>query len=251
LNKTDIKSKALNICQFCRVRKEGVCAALTEKQLETLSKVAQRKLLKANSNVSLVGDSVTHYSNILSGVIKLSKTMKDGRQQTVGLQFSNDFVGEPFHETNDVDISSAGEVHMCSFPKEVLDTMILNSPELGMKMHEKAWKDLEEARNWLLALGRKSALEKVASFLALVATRSQVLHMDGDDGDENEENIRNEIVIELPLSKSELADFLGLTLETVSRKFTELRKKRILDPIDRRTVMVHDVKYLQRLSDPE
>jgi len=248
LDETDIKSKALTACQFCRVRKEGVCAALTERQLETLSKVAQRKLLKANSNVTMVGDDITHYSNILSGVIKLSKTMKDGRQQTVGLQFSNDFVGEPFHKTSEVDISSAGEVHMCSFPKEILDTMILNSPELGIKMHEKAWKDLEEARNWLLALGRKSALEKVASFLALVATRSQALQVDDSaDG----ESVRNEVVIELPLSKSELADFLGLTLETVSRKFTELRKKRILDPIDRRTVMVHDVRYLQRISDPE
>lgn len=246
MDETDIKLKALTACSFCRVRKEGVCAALTEKQLETLSKVARRKLLKSNSNVSMVGDDVTHYSNILSGVVKLSKTMKDGRQQTVGLQFANDFVGEPFNVTSEVDVSSAGEVQMCSFPKEILDTMILSSPELGVKMHEKAWKDLEEARNWLLALGRKSALEKVASFLALIATRSQ------DDEQVREGRaLRNELVIELPLSKSELADFLGLTLETVSRKFTELRKKRVLEPIDRRTVMVHNLSQLKRLSDPE
>lgn len=243
MNDTDTKSKALVACTFCKVRKEGICATLTERQLETLSKVAQRKLLKSNDNFSMMGENSTHYANIISGVMKLSKTMKDGRHQTVGLQFSNDFVGEPFHEQNEVDISSAGEVHMCSFPKEVLDTMIVNSPELGKKLHEQAWKDLEEARNWLLALGRKSALEKVASFLSLVAERSQV-NVDDEDR-------RNQTVLELPLSKSELADFLGLTLETVSRKFTDLRKKGILEPIDRRTIMVHNIERLADISDPD
>lgn len=202
------------VCRSCEARHKGVCGALTPDQLTTLSKHTNKTAHHSGTELLHSGSEIAHYSNVIKGVVKLTKLMADGRQQIVGLQFSPDFLGRPFRRENNVDAEAANSVRLCSFPKSVLDDLVRQSPDLEHRLHEQALKELDEARDMMLMLGRKTATEKVASFLHLIAS-----HENPDiDADIDHR------AFDLPLKRADIADFLGLTIETVSRQLTKLRK---------------------------
>lgn len=178
----------------------------------TLAKSSSKH--KTESGVELVGEaeSIDHYSNVLSGVVKLTKTLPDGRQQIVGLQFAPDFLGRPFRTESAVTAEAATDVVLCSFPRRSLERMIADQPGLEHRLLEQTLKELDQAREWMVTLGRRTAIEKVASFLLMIARNIDP---------EAEET--SSATFDLPLSRAEIADFLGLTIETVSRQLTRLR----------------------------
>ncbi|MEM6463982.1 MAG: Crp/Fnr family transcriptional regulator [Pseudomonadota bacterium] len=226
------------LCQACEARHRGICGSLTAGELLELGKSSGRKEVKAGGEIVADSEAVTHYSNILSGVVKLTKILPDGRQQIVGLQFAPDFLGRPFKSESGTNAEAATTVHLCSFPRKSIERMIEKNPSLENRLLKQTLNELDEARGWMVTLGRKTAAEKVASFLHLIAT-----HIDpiGDNDDS--------VVFELPLTRADIADFLGLTIETVSRQMTKLRKDGVIDIANNRTVSVPDLDRLaQRAS---
>ena len=220
-----------HVCRACESRHGGICSVLTHEQLVQLNKHSSRRTIEGGAEVVGQGESVGSYSNILRGVVKLSKMMADGRQQIVGLQFAPDFMGRPFSHESALTAEAATETEICAFPRAALERMIEQSPELEHKLYNQSLKELDEARDWMLTLGRKSAREKVASFLYLIATHIDPL---ADDG----------FSFDLPLSRADIADFLGLTIETVSRQMTKLRNEKIIIVENNRHVRVPDIDRL-------
>jgi CRP/FNR family transcriptional regulator, anaerobic regulatory protein len=178
------------------------------------------------------GEEVQRYANILSGVVKLTMMMPDGRQQIVGLQFAPDFLGRPFQSESRISAAAASTVRICAFPRGALETLVRQSPELEHRLHLQALRELDEAREWMLTLGRKTAIEKVASFLLLLARHNEL--------NPAAEPIRFDIA----LSRAEIADSLGLTIETVSRQMTQLRKSGTIVMETPRIVTVLDLARL-------
>lgn len=229
------------VCRSCEARHRGICGALTPEQLLHLSKHTSKHVYSSEQEMVALGEDIHRYSNILSGVVKLTKMMADGRQQIVGLQFAPDFLGRPFKRQSDVVAEAATDVRVCSFPRSLLEELVQQSPELEHKLHEQTLKELDEARDWMLTLGRKSANEKVASFLLLIATNVDPdLHSDVDA-----------IRFDLPLKRSDIADFLGLTIETVSRQLTKLRKAGVIEIENTRTVVVPSISDLRDASEAD
>lgn len=224
------------VCRSCEARHRGVCGVLEPVQLIRLAKHTTQIEYDSAEELISVGQNNERYSNILSGVVKLTKLMADGRQQIVGLQFAPDFLGRPFRRTSTVFAEAATKVRVCSFPKSVLEELIKESPKLEHKLHEQTLKELDEARDWLLALGRKTAAEKVASFLYLVVSNL----------DPEKTSDENTCSFELPLRRSDIADFLGLTTETVSRQITKLRKSGIVVVEHNRHVTIPDLAALEK-----
>lgn len=222
------------LCRSCEARHRGVCGALSSEQLVTLNKHATRRALEPGENLITDSSEAVTYGAVLSGVVKLTKTLSDGRQQIVGLQFAPDFVGRPFRKESAIDAESATEVKLCAFPKTVIDRMIVDSPELEHRLLQQTLNELDEAREWMVTLGRKTAAEKVASFLWLIATHS----------DPEQAHDKGAVVFDLPLTRSDIADFLGLTIETVSRQLTKLRKDGVIQIENNRHVTVPDVGRL-------
>jgi CRP/FNR family transcriptional regulator, anaerobic regulatory protein len=224
------------LCQSCEARHRGVCGALNPDQLVALSK--QSFKYRAEPGEELVGDSekVVNFSNVLSGVVKLSKVMSDGRQQIVGLQFAPDFLGRPFKSESALNAVAATPVSLCSFPKSAIDRMVKEVPELEHRLLKQTLKELDEARDWMLTLGRKTAAEKVASFLHLVAT-----HIDPEAAVGS-----GPVAYDLPLTRADIADFLGLTIETVSRQMTKLRKDGVIEIEHNRQITIPDIGRLER-----
>lgn len=227
------------LCRSCEARHKGICGALSSDQLIELSKHTVKHKYDANKHLASDGEKLERYSNILKGVVKLSKLTADGRQQIVGLQFAPDFLGRPFSNESDVEIESATDVKVCSFPRPVLEKLVKDTPELEHRLHQQTLKELDEARNWMLTLGRKSAAEKVSSFLYYIA-----IHADPETLDESET-----LRFEIPLSRSDIADFLGLTIETISRHFTKLRQLGVINLVNNRIVEVPNLKRLQAMTE--
>lgn len=223
------------LCASCEARHRGICGALEPEQLVTLARASFRQ--QAGDGAELIGDAETveSYSNVLSGVVKLTKTLSDGRQQIVGLQFAPDFLGRPFRSESAISAEAATDVSLCSFPRSAIETMISASPELEHRLYQQALRELDEGRDWMVILGRKTAAEKIASFLLMIAR-----HIDP-----NADLSRESAAVDLPLTRADIADFLGLTIETVSRQLTKLRADGVIAIENNRRVTVPKLSRLE------
>jgi CRP/FNR family transcriptional regulator len=163
-------------------------------------------------------DEVTGYANVIEGVIKLSRVLGDGRQQLVGLQFASELMGRLYADESPLTAEAASEVELCRMPKLVLEHLVGTSAELKQRLLKQSLQDLDDAREWMVTLGRKTAAERVASILLLIAARSigRGAHLGGS------------VTFDLPLIRADMADFLGLTIETVSRQISKLRTEGVI-----------------------
>lgn len=237
--RSDIQTEDIPaLCASCEARHRGICAALDAAQLMALARLSHKH--SADEGEELVGEaeSIESYSNLLSGVVKLTKTLPDGRQQIVGLRFAPDFLGRPFRVESKLNAEAATNVSLCSFPRGAIERMMKEQPGLEHRLLQQTLKELDDAREWMVTLGRKTASEKVASFLLLIA-RNIAASVDPDE--ESAE-------FELPLTRADIADFLGLTIETVSRQFTRLRTDGVIAIENNRNVTVPDLARLEARS---
>jgi CRP/FNR family transcriptional regulator len=222
-------------CRECGVRQHGICSILDVQQLTALA--LQTRTVRHDIGTELFGDDtqISSYANIMKGVVKLFKILEDGRQQVVGLKFPPDFVGRLRGLDNQVGAQAASEVEVCHIPRRVFDALMEENRALEKHMLELALIELDEAREWMVTLGRKTASERVASFLYSIA-----LHVFPD-------LIAHprQVELDLPVTRSEIADFLGLSLETVSRQITLLRRANIIAVTNKRHVTINQPEELR------
>ncbi|MDQ0318436.1 CRP/FNR family transcriptional regulator [Pararhizobium capsulatum DSM 1112] len=221
------------LCQSCEIRHKGMCGALDADELLALSRHTRQVRHEAGAQLSSEDTPITSYANVMRGVVKLTKMLEDGRQQVVGLQFAPDFVGRMYGSNSDVSVEAASNVELCRVPRAALEQLVADNPKLERRLMEQTLRELDEARGWMVTLGRKTAAEKVASFLYLIAT-----HISPQDDAGAAE-------FDLPLSRADIADFLGLTIETVSRQMTKLRTSGVITIIANRHILVPDLARLK------
>lgn len=223
------------VCVSCEARHRGICGALSPDQLSELAKHTRRRTYDHQIEVMASHEQVTTYANIIRGLVKLEKLMEDGRQQIVGLKFAPDFLGRPYKDEADVSSVVTAGSELCLFPKAILDKIVEDTPAMRDILHAQALKELDEARDWMLALGRKTAPEKVAAFLHFMSQHSDPEKVTSDDTAE----------FDLTLTRAEIADFLGLTIETVSRQFTNLRKAGLIEIKNRTHISIPSLNALR------
>ena len=225
---------ALQRCDHCPVRHQAVCGAMDEVQIRKLAQISHRKKFVASQTIISDEEPVDFFANVISGAVKLTKTLPDGRQQIVGLLFAPDFLGRAYSKQNPYAAEAATEVEICSFPNAAFERLVGEYPDLQSRLFHHTLDELDAARDWMLLLGRKTAEEKVASFLHMLARRSLMLGCPHKSAPET-------AAFELPLTRSDMADFLGLTIETVSRQLTRLKTRNIIRLSANRLVMVPDM----------
>jgi CRP/FNR family transcriptional regulator len=129
-------------------------------------------------------------------------------------------------------VTALSDARVCLFPRTAFDDFAREHPELEHKLLKRTLSELDRARDWMMLLGRKSAGERVATLLLEMAQRLADATCSGSG-----ETARR---FDLPLSRQQMADLLGLTIETVSRQLTRLRQAGIIDLPDRRAVVILD-----------
>jgi len=179
------------------------------------------------------GDELKYVASVVEGVAKLEKSLEDGRNQMVGLLFPSDFIGHPKRTQIEFDVTAASDITLCCFEREPFEELLIEVPHIAQRMVEIALDELDAAQDWMVLLGRKTAAEKTATFLEMVARRSQF--------DSSAVSTRDLV---LPLLRSEIADYLGLTLETVSRQLSILKRDGVVEFVDKKNFRILDVARL-------
>lgn len=229
---------AIHRCLDCAIRESALCGAADDEQLAALSTIGRRRVLAAGQVLTWAGDANLLCANIVAGILKVTASTASGREQIVGLLFAGDFVGQPFSEDSTMTVTALVESDLCLYPRERFERALGEAPTLERALLRRTLAALNDARERMLTLGQRGAQERVAGFLLDLADRAPP----GRDG---------AITIDVPVSRRDMADFLGLTIETVSRQLGRLK---ILGAValarGGRTILVRERSILAALANP-
>lgn len=204
-----------NGCDDCKVRLFSVCGALEPSELDELDRISQVKNFAAKTMLFDQGALAGSVFNVTEGTVRLYKSLPDGRRQIVGFALPGDFLGLALMDRYGVAAEAVTPVRVCRFSRAAFLSYVDGKPHLLRRLHEFAGHELSLAQDQMLLLGRRTADEKVAAFLLNLQARY------GRIGSMS-------VNVPLPMSRQDIADYLGLTIETVSRTLTKLAKEKAL-----------------------
>jgi CRP/FNR family transcriptional regulator, anaerobic regulatory protein len=223
----------MSACDTCAVRNRAICSSLDDEELKALNMIARRRKLEPGESLMWEGEDSVLVANVIEGVLKLSTGTEDGREQIVGVVYPSDFIGRPFGSTSGHGVTALTPATVCVFARRDFDAFAREHPSLEHKLLQRTLAELDRTRRWMLLLGRKSASEKLATFLLEMSERL----VDLGCGDAPDVPLKRFV---LPFSRQQVADVLGLTIETVSRQFTRMKADDLIDLPSRREVVILD-----------
>ena len=182
------------------------------------------------------GDAAGFAYNVIAGGMKLFKSLPDGRMQITGFLLPGDFLGLPLRGAYAYSAEALSDSVLCRFPRNALQAVFKKHPQLQARLLESVHDDLAAAQEHMLLLGRKTAAERVCSFLLSLLRRAERVHGAVDP-------------LPVPVRRRDIADYLGLTIETVSRTFTELRKDGLIEIGRTDEVSIRDHAALAVIAD--
>ena len=224
-------------CFECAVRLQAICGILESDELKEFRRSGTTVRHQAGDAIFFEGDPAASVYNLTSGTLRLSKLLPDGRRQIAGFIFPGDFLGITMEEEHAFTAEAVGPSELCRFPRARFEGFVDAHPHLERRLYALAAHELAAARQQVLLLGRKTAAERVASFLLMLAAR------DGQAPGAAE----GEVV--LPMSRSDIADYLGLRIETVSRELSALKAARLIQLTSAQTVRLLDQARLEALAE--
>ena len=194
--------------------------------------------LKSNEPVFAEGDSKVNAYRVESGAILVYKILSDGMRQIVNFAFPGDFVGLESGDEHVYDAQTLATTRLRSLPISSLWRRAAVEPALAKEMLETLSRDVAGARDHLLTIGRLCATGRIATFLLTLARRNERKALDATN-------------IFLPVRRSDIADFLCLSVETVSRSLTELKVSHVISLRGWRQIRIQDRRLLERLASGE
>jgi CRP/FNR family transcriptional regulator, anaerobic regulatory protein len=227
-------------CASCVVRNRAICSALDGNELATLSKLGRKQVVSRKQSLLWEGDEAPVVANVIQGVLKLSVSTADGREQIVGVVFPSDFIGRPFGKESPFGVTAMTDAEVCIFTRSAFDSFAREHPDLQHKLLQRTLDELDRARQWMMLLGKKTASERIATLLLEISLR-----LGANDCSPITPFLDR---FELPMDRQQMGDVLGLTIETVSRQLTKLKEAKVIALPDRRTVVIKDRTRLQSIA---
>lgn len=225
-------------CDTCDARELSFCAALDVDEVNVLARILTTISADAGSVLYHEGDDARHVYNITDGCVKTHKMLPDGRLQITGFHFEGDYLGVARTDTYTSSAQAVNMARLCRFPISGFETLTHEHPELQDKLFSMARDEMDTLRDHMLLLGRKTARERLATFL---------IHLsEGQSRRGGQEN-----PVHLPMGRGDIADYLGLTIETVSRTFTAFRKDGLIELVDKAHARLLDWDALHALAENE
>ena len=221
-------------CFDCAVRELAVCGVLESAALRAFKEGAPTVRHDARETVVFEADEAANVYSLTSGLLRLSKLLPDGRRQIAGFIFPGDFLGITMEEEHAFTAEAVAPSTLCKFPRRHFDDFIAKHPALERRLYAVAAHELAAARQQLVLLGRKTATERIASFLQMLAGRC---------------HSRTSGEIAFPMSRADIADYLGLRIETVSREISALKVARVIQLTGRQSFRIVDRERLDQLAE--
>jgi CRP/FNR family transcriptional regulator, anaerobic regulatory protein len=211
-------------CETCEVRILAACRAVGAENLARLAAVATCRRAEAGRALFEEGEPAEAVYTLTEGMLKLYKLMSDGRRQVVGFLLPGDFLGLAFGRGYAYTAEAVTPVVACRFARSRFMGLLEEFPALEKEVLTRTSTDLAAAQDQMLLLGRKTARERLASFLLRLAARERRAAAAGCGAAAGGAD-----VVGLPMGRADIADHLGLTIETVSRTLTSLRKEGLIE----------------------
>lgn len=216
-------------CELCDVRERSICADLRPQELSHVERIMSRKTVAKGRAIMAEGEPNEALFVVVTGSFRLTKHLEDGRRQVTGFLYKGDFAGLRTTEENPYTAEALEPSLICHFPHRFLDEAARVSPGVKDRLIARAQTEYHKAQDHIVLLGKKTAEERVHSFLLSLADSI------GEAPHQGRRRTR------LPMPRQDIADFLGLRLETLSRTLASLKKKgRIVDVTRNDVVLVLD-----------
>jgi CRP/FNR family transcriptional regulator len=202
-------------CAKCQVRALGICGALDTSELDEIEALLEHVDVDARASLFMQGDGADYVYTLTAGCVRLSKDLTDGRRQVVGFALPGDFLGLAMGASYGFTADALDHVGLCRFRARDFAAFLDRKPHVMRRMHELAAHELTIAQDQMVLLGRRRADERVAAFL--LDWRERLHHITGADH-----------TLHLPMTRQDIADYLGLTIETVSRTVSNFVRQKLL-----------------------
>lgn len=193
--------------------------------------------LEAGRHLFHEGDEAAHVYEVESGMLRLARVMENGRRQIVAFALPGDVVGFPEGTLHHTDCDAITDCVVLAHRRSALDRCNPN-PELHRRLTRAALHEICAMQDHFMMLSSKSAAEKIAAFVLTLAER---IGEPGADG----------IHVDIPMRRVDIADFLGLTTETVCRTFTLFRKAGLITLETAQKAIVLDMAGLRARAEPD
>lgn len=223
-------------CGRCQVGEVAFCTGLSSHDVQRLSSVVGQIQYPAVTTIFREGEAAIHLYSVALGTLKLYKLMPDGRRQITAFLFPGDFFGLAVDGAYAYTAEALAPVVLCRFPRRKLDQVLEDVPRIEKRLLGLTIDELAAAHEQMLLLGRKTAKEKVASFLMMLSRRAERRGLAASP-------------LALPMSRSDIADYLGLTIETVSRTLTQLKRDAVIGLPDTGHAVLSNIDELKRIAE--
>lgn len=213
-------------CDLCEVREHSICADLGPREFAQVEKLMARRAVAKNKAIMSEGEPNDSLYVVVHGSFRLTKHLEDGRRQVTGFLFKGDFAGVRPTNASAYTAEALEDSLVCLFPHRYLEEISASSPGVKDRLIARGQTEYHKAQDHIVLLGKKTAEERVVSFIEL---------LDRSIGEDNADGRRD---VPLPMSRQDIADYLGLRLETLSRTLTALKKKNLIGDLTRHSVAI-------------
>jgi CRP/FNR family transcriptional regulator len=229
-----MRSRPSDACADCPVRDQAVCAALDEQELVELSRIGDHRNYKRGETIFAAGEDSLACATLISGAVKLSAVDEDGVERIAALVHPAGFLGQLFSAYTDLDAVALTDTRLCVFPRAGFERLMADHPKLNRSILERTQAELEASRALTRLIGRREVKARLAGLLLSLARAASP----SPCGMAQE--------FDLILSREEIAGLLGTTIETVSRRLTELERDGIIERKGARGLVIRDAPALSR-----
>jgi CRP/FNR family transcriptional regulator len=205
----------------------------------SLERIGSLQVVARGATIVDQGDPAEHVFKIVSGALRVVRLLPDGRRSVINFLLPGDFFGLAENGTYTHSLEVLADASFVRYPKAQLRDVLDNDPTAGRRFFNLMCEQLSAAQERQLTLCRKNAIERIASFLLAMTDRSKTQGKSAGT------------TVRLPMNRADIADYLGLTIETVSRVLTQLREQQIIEVPTASQIVLRDCERLAAISDGE
>jgi CRP-like cAMP-binding protein len=207
-----------------------------DEDVRALQRIGTKTRIARNETIFSQGDAADYAYKVVSGIVRLCKHMADGRRHIAQFSYPGDFFSVMEFDEHCFTAEAVTDVVLMCYPQRQLAALCDERPTVRRRFFTLLSQRLSEMENHLTVLGRQTAKERVVTFLLSLADR---IGLDEDD------------LVDAPMNRQDIADYLGLTNETVCRVLSELKRSGLIEAPNLRQFVLNKVGTLQSLADGE
>jgi CRP-like cAMP-binding protein len=192
--------------------------------------------IEAKDHVFAEGDPKSHIYQVVTGAVCLYKVLPDGRRQVIDFAYGGDFLSLSLGSVETYNAQATVATRVRCLSVSALSGLASRDPAIAMRICEAVSAELAAVRDHLVCVVQRSATERVVTFLLALSERNNARNRDCD-------------TLELPMTRADIGDFLGLTIETVSRTFTKLKCRGLIEISQGTTIRLRDTEGLRAMAD--